>query len=203
MNLSSAAPNAEAMPTNVVMVGMMGCGKSAIGRKIAESANLEFVDTDDLIVKEAGCSIPEIFANEGENGFRVRERRVLESLQGSDRQVIATGGGIVLATDSPRRGRARPERVSYLAGINPADRAEAMAHHLAHADAGVPAQTLKNTYNLTDEELQVADLPSMTLGETLLSKPSHENHRFRSADFQTCAGETTVVQLRLCDRVQR
>lgn len=100
MNLSPTGPPEEAELTNVVMVGMMGCGKSAIGRKLAESMRLTFVDTDQLIVKEAGRSIPEIFEDEGESGFRRRERRVLQSLQGSREHVIATGGGIVLAREN-------------------------------------------------------------------------------------------------------
>ena len=100
MNTTIAAPEGEASLTNVFMVGMMGCGKSAIGRKIAENLKLTFVDTDDLIIQEAGTSIPEIFAAEGEVGFRLRERRVLESLRGSSGQVIATGGGIVLSPEN-------------------------------------------------------------------------------------------------------
>lgn len=100
MNYSSATPQGEAESTNVYMVGMMGCGKSAIGREIAKNLGLSFVDTDELIVKEAGMSIPEIFAEEGEEQFRLRERRALESLLGTSGQVIATGGGIVLAPEN-------------------------------------------------------------------------------------------------------
>ena len=100
MNTTTAAPEGEASLTNVFMVGMMGCGKSAIGRKIAESLNLTFLDTDDMIVEEAGRSIPEIFAAEGEAGFRLREKRALKSLKGSSGQVISTGGGIVLSPDN-------------------------------------------------------------------------------------------------------
>lgn len=80
------------------------------------------------------------------------------------------GGGVVITTDSPRRGRARPERVTYLAGIDAADRYQALGHHLEHADSGVTRQSLLNTYNLTEEELDTAleDLPCVTLGDTLL-----------------------------------
>lgn len=80
------------------------------------------------------------------------------------------GGGVVITTDSPRRGRARPERVTYLAGINAADRLRALGHHLEHADSGVTRQSLLNTYNMTEEELDTAleDLPCVTLGDALL-----------------------------------
>ena len=100
MNYSSAAPSGEAGPTNVFMVGMMGSGKSAIGRTIADNLGLTFVDTDALVESEAGMKIPEIFATEGESRFRERESRALASLQGSSGLVIATGGGIVLAEEN-------------------------------------------------------------------------------------------------------
>ncbi len=96
------APIVETGPTNVVLVGMMGCGKTAIGRKLAESLKLTFVDTDSLVVEEAGRSIPEIFTDEREFGFRRRERRILERLRSVHHQVIATGGGAVIAAENRR-----------------------------------------------------------------------------------------------------
>ncbi len=102
MNLSHATPPVAAGPTNVVMVGMMGCGKSAVGRKLAESLKLTFVDVDQLIIEDAGRSIPEIFKDEGEAGFRNRERRILESLRALSYHVIATGGGAVLTAENRR-----------------------------------------------------------------------------------------------------
>ncbi len=91
-----AKSNAEpAMPMNIVLVGLMGSGKSAVGRLAAQSLGFDFVDTDQLIVSSAGKTIPEIFASEGETGFRLRETTVLNSLIGRQRHVIATGGGIV------------------------------------------------------------------------------------------------------------
>jgi len=80
------------------------------------------------------------------------------------------GGGVVLTTDSPRRGRARPERVAFLEGIDASDSTQALQHHLEHAANGVTRQTLQNTYNLTGEELEAGldDLPCGTLGDTLL-----------------------------------
>lgn len=113
MNLTQDTPPMEAGPTNVVMVGMMGCGKSAIGRKLADSLKLSFVDTDALIVEEAGRSIPEIFADESETGFRRRERRVLTQLQDVRDHVIATGGGIVVSAEN----RALLRSLGYVAWL--------------------------------------------------------------------------------------
>lgn len=80
---------------NIVIIGLMGCGKSSVGRIVAHMIGFKFVDTDQLICEEAGCSIPKIFEKEGEAGFRVRETAALRSLLGTRGHVIATGGGIV------------------------------------------------------------------------------------------------------------
>ena len=80
---------------NIVIIGLMGCGKSSVGRIVANKIGFKFVDTDQLICDEADCSIPKIFEREGEAGFRVRETAALRSLLGTRGHVIATGGGIV------------------------------------------------------------------------------------------------------------
>jgi shikimate kinase/nucleoside-diphosphate-sugar epimerase len=80
---------------NIVLMGLMGCGKSSVGRITARLLGFQFIDTDHLISDAAGCSIPEIFAKEGERGFRQRESAVLRSLIGTRHSVIATGGGII------------------------------------------------------------------------------------------------------------
>lgn len=78
----------------IVLVGLMGAGKSSIGKRLAKALNLPFVDSDEEIVKAAGCTIPTIFEIYGEPKFRDLERRVLQRLltEGSC-SVIATGGG--------------------------------------------------------------------------------------------------------------
>jgi shikimate kinase len=73
----------------------MGSGKSTIGRLVAQSLGFEFVDTDHLITDAAHMNIPQIFAAEGEAGFRSRETAALRSLREKQGSVIATGGGIV------------------------------------------------------------------------------------------------------------
>ena len=78
---------------SVVLVGLMGCGKSAIGRRLAAKLALPFVDADEEIEKAAGKSIEDIFTDHGEPYFRQGERKVLSRLLRSGPQVLATGGG--------------------------------------------------------------------------------------------------------------
>lgn len=78
---------------SIVLVGLMGCGKSAIGRRLAAKLALPFVDADEEIEKAAGKSIEDIFADHGEPYFREGERKVLSRLLRSGPQVLATGGG--------------------------------------------------------------------------------------------------------------
>lgn len=78
---------------SLVLVGLMGCGKSAIGRRLANKLGLPFVDADEEIETAARQSITEIFAEHGEAFFRERERMVIERLLKDGPQVLATGGG--------------------------------------------------------------------------------------------------------------
>lgn len=78
---------------NLALVGFMGTGKSAVGRLAAQYLQFAFVDTDELIEKEAGKSISEIFAQQGEAAFRQYERDVINALGARRGVVIATGGG--------------------------------------------------------------------------------------------------------------
>ena len=86
----------------VVFVGMMGAGKTAVGRRVADRLNLDFVDADSEIESAAGSSIPDIFDFHGEAAFRDGERRVILRLLESKTKVIATGGGAFM-NDETRR----------------------------------------------------------------------------------------------------
>ena len=85
---------------NIVLIGFMGSGKTAVGRLIAGRLGRKFVDTDRLITERTGLGIPEIFKTRGESHFRDEERLALESLRSADRCVIATGGGIVVRPEN-------------------------------------------------------------------------------------------------------
>lgn len=82
-------------PLNVVLVGFMGTGKTTVGKSLEDLAGLDLVDLDQVIVQEAGRTIPEIFAAEGEAAFRDLETAALQSMETRRGCVVATGGGIV------------------------------------------------------------------------------------------------------------
>jgi len=81
---------------NIVLVGPMGCGKTTVGRRLANKLNQDFFDTDHEIINKTGVSIDHIFDIEGEKGFRRRESEVLESVCDMKNIVLATGGGVIL-----------------------------------------------------------------------------------------------------------
>ena len=95
---------APRLDRSIVLVGMMGVGKTTVGRKLAAMLDLPFLDADDEIERAAQMSIPEIFANYGEAYFRSGERRVIARLVGdgvgSARRVLATGGGAFVDPDT-------------------------------------------------------------------------------------------------------
>lgn len=85
---------------SIVMIGLMGCGKSSIGRRLATALDLPFVDADEEIERAALKSIPDIFADHGEAYFRDGERKVIKRLLGNGPQVLATGGGAYMNEDT-------------------------------------------------------------------------------------------------------
>ena len=85
---------------SIVLVGMMGVGKSSVGRRLAARLAIPFVDADTEIERAAGMSIADIFARHGEADFRSGEARVIARLLESGPQVLATGGGAVLNPDT-------------------------------------------------------------------------------------------------------
>lgn len=80
---------------NLYLVGMMGTGKTAVGRPLAAALGYRFVDADTVLEGAAGRAIPEIFASDGETGFRQLETAVLGQISGWHSLVVATGGGVV------------------------------------------------------------------------------------------------------------
>lgn len=84
-------------PRNIFLVGPMGTGKTTIGKQLAKSLQMEFIDSDQVIEQRTGADITWIFDIEGEEGFRRRETEVLDELTQRSDIVLATGGGAVLA----------------------------------------------------------------------------------------------------------
>src|SRR6185437_13026647 len=104
---ATASPEAEILAALgkrlIVLVGMMGAGKSTIGRRLAARINLPFVDADAEIEAAAGMTIPEIFELHGEPHFRDGEARVIARLLDSGPSVLATGGGAFMREETRNR----------------------------------------------------------------------------------------------------
>lgn len=90
----------EVPPKTIVLVGLMGAGKSSVGRRVASRLGLPFFDADNEIEAAAGCSISDLFARYGEPAFRAGERRVMHRLLAGPRAVIATGGGAFIDSET-------------------------------------------------------------------------------------------------------
>ena len=85
---------------NIFLVGLMGSGKTTIGKILARNRGLDFFDSDHEIVSRCGVSIPTIFEIEGEAGFRRREACVIDELSQLNGIVLATGGGAILSSEN-------------------------------------------------------------------------------------------------------
>lgn len=97
---SSQSDNRKYQSGNLILVGMMGSGKTTMGRALARHLGKAFVDSDEEIQQRTGVTIPHIFDIEGETGFRQRETAAIRDLVERDNMVLATGGGAVLAEQS-------------------------------------------------------------------------------------------------------
>jgi len=103
---------------SVFLVGLMGSGKTTVGRRLAGHLGLEFIDSDQEIVRRTGAKIPLIFEIEGEEGFRTREKAVIDDLTQRKDTVLATGGGAILDPENRLRLRQRGRVIYLSAGIN-------------------------------------------------------------------------------------
>lgn len=90
------------LPKTLVLVGMMGAGKSSVGWRLARRLGVPFSDTDQEVEKAAGCSVADIFETWGEQAFRDAERRVLKRLLGGPIQVLSTGDGTFFDEESQK-----------------------------------------------------------------------------------------------------
>ncbi len=81
---------------NIVLIGLMGAGKTTIGRKLAQRLGYHFLDMDDQIEQEAGCAISDIFEYQGETHFRALETKLLSRMRSLQNTVISTGGGAIM-----------------------------------------------------------------------------------------------------------
>jgi shikimate kinase len=103
---------------SLFLIGLMGAGKSTVGKRLASAMDWRFVDSDDEIEHRTGAPIPLIFELEGEAGFRARERTMIDELTQRRRIVLATGGGAVLDAENRRRLKERGWVVYLYASVD-------------------------------------------------------------------------------------
>ena len=144
---------------SIVLTGMMGVGKSSIGRRLAARLGVPFIDADTEIEKAAGMSIPDIFARHGEADFRNGEARVIARLLDSGPQVLASGGGAVMNVDTRAAIKAKGVSIWLKAELDVLMRRIAKRKHerpMLHTDD--PAETLRQLLIAREPVYALADL---------------------------------------------
>lgn len=174
MNTSDAAPPAADMPNSlpphsdaagcvldrtVVLVGLMGAGKSAVGRRLAARLGLSFIDADVEIEQAAGRSIEEIFARDGEPAFRAAERRIIHRLL-TERpvHVLATGGGAFMDPETRKVIAAHGRSVWLRAELEVLLARTSRRNHRPLLKKGEPREILQNLMNVRYPVYAEADI---------------------------------------------
>ncbi|MBI1245541.1 MAG: shikimate kinase [Alphaproteobacteria bacterium] len=148
---------------SIVMVGLMGAGKTAIGKRLAASLGLPFVDTDKEIEQAAGCSIPEIFQRYGEPAFRDGERRVIARLLAGHRCVLATGGGAFMDPETRAAIRAKGLSIWLKADLDTLVRRTARRTNRPLLNSGEPREILSNLMKVRYPVYAEADIHVQSL----------------------------------------
>lgn len=165
------------MVNRVFLVGPMGAGKSAVGRQLARLLHLEFIDSDEEIENRTGVDIPFIFEKEGEEGFRVREAKVIDELSQKDGVVLATGGGAIVDPDSRNRLGARGFVVYLYTSVKQQLERTQRGRNRPMLDADDPENVLEKLMEIRDPLYrEVADLVVDTDGRRVqtVAREIHE-----------------------------
>ena len=142
--VAEAGDSPLAVPRTIALVGLMGAGKSCIGRLLAASLDLPFVDADKEIEAAAGCSIEDIFAAHGEEAFRDGERRVISRLLDEPKMVLATGGGAFMDPETRQLIRERAISVWLRADVDLLLRRTSRRNNRPLLKRGDPRQSLSD-----------------------------------------------------------
>jgi len=185
---------------SIVLVGLMGAGKTSIGRRIAARLALPFRDADSEIELAAGCTIPEIFARYGEKEFRDGERRVIRRLLAEEPLVLATGGGAFMDPDTRATVRRDAISVWLRASLPTLLRRVAGRSHRPLLNAGNPEEILQNLMNVRHPVYAEADIvvdcsdesPEVTTGRVLDAILAWRPHRRLSLALSTSSYDVVV-----------
>jgi shikimate kinase len=163
-----AQSSAFRLKKTVAMIGMMGAGKTAVGRALASKLNVPFLDSDQEIEAAAAMTVPEIFARDGEAFFRARETEVISRLLDEERGILSTGGGAFLSADNRANISARGVSVWLNADL------ELLWNRVKHRDTRPllqtenPKETLRTLYEArvplySQADLQVPCSPGLAI----------------------------------------
>ena len=193
---------------SVVLIGMMGAGKSSIGRRLAQRLSLNFSDADHAIESAAGMSIPEIFAQHGEEEFRKGERRVIARLLSDGQMVIATGGGAFQAEETRLRIAEKAVSVWLKADVDVLLRRVRKRTNRPMLHTEDPEATLKRllddrgpNYAKADLSIQSRDVPhDIIVDELMLALERHLVITDTVSEQDNAGLETSTVKVGLGDR---
>jgi shikimate kinase len=191
MNLSFSSPMPPAAvgaplalaQRSIVMVGLMGAGKSAIGKRLAARMALPFADTDREVETAAGCSIAEIFELYGETAFRDVERRVILRLLEGPRGVMATGGGAFMDPQTREAIKQRGVSVWLQADLDTLVRRTAKRTHRPLLNSGDPREILARLMAAREPVYALADLHV----QSSEASPEETTQRVAAAIAASCA----------------
>lgn len=154
----------------LVLVGLMGAGKSTVGKRLAKELEIDFKDSDTEVEQAAGCSVADIFDRFGEKGFRDGERKVIARLLDGTPMVLATGGGAFMDTETRANIKARGISVWLRAGLETlVERTDSCKDRpLLKTDPEAMLQNLMDTrYPVYAEADVVVDTDGLSLSETV------------------------------------
>lgn len=135
---------------NIFLIGLMGAGKTTIGRQIANELSLEFFDSDHEIEKRTGVTITHIFDIEGESGFRKRETAVLNELTENKGIVLATGGGAILKAENRQFLMSRGTTIYLYANIDTLFERTSKDRNRPLLQTENPKEKLEELFNIRD-----------------------------------------------------
>ena len=155
---------------NIFLIGPMGSGKTAVGRRLADELGRTFYDSDDVIEQRTGVDIPFIFEKEGEAGFRRRESDVVEELSREQGIVLATGGGAIIDAENRRHLGSRGTVIYLSASVNQQLLRTRRSQGRPLLNDGDPRQTLTELFEQREPLYrELADLVVTTDNRTVAS----------------------------------
>ncbi|MGD9867296.1 MAG: shikimate kinase [Hyphomicrobiales bacterium] len=180
---------------SVVLIGLMGAGKTAVGRRLASQLSLPFVDADSEIERAAGMTVSEIFNGHGEAYFREGERKVIARLLENGPQVLATGGGAYMNEDTRRNVAARGVSVWLRADLPVLLERVARRDNRPLLKRGDPAEIMKKLmderypiYEQSDITVRSRDVPHDVIVDEIVNALDRQLRKHAGGSGQEAAG---------------